>query len=347
MNGQEKGAPMKKPAISWIISFAVLLAAGGLLTATATARSTAPPQNTAAPTITGQAREGSTLTAENGTWSNSPTSYAYQWQRCASDGTGCANISGATSKTYTLAAADVDHRVRVVVTATNADGSASANSAPSAIVSATGAPTNTAKPTISGTPAVGELLTANNGTWTGGASSFTYQWQRCPAGTTAACVDISGATSKTYTVRTADVGSALRVNVTARNASGSRATATSDPTAIVGSSTTTVIQTTTNTTTTTVTTGAPTISFLAARRVGAKVYARFRVCASVAGPISVVARETKNGLSGRHSFTVARCGTYSRSWTVLKLFRTGTIRVSLRATDKSGKTSRTVSRLVR
>jgi hypothetical protein len=336
---------MKKRAIIWIIPLVALLAAAGLLTATAAARTAAAPQNTAAPTISGQAREGSTLTANNGTWSNAPTSFAYQWQRCASDGTGCANISGATAKTYMLVAADVDHRVRVVVTATNADGSASANSAPSAIVSATSAPTNTAKPTISGTPAVGEVVTANNGTWTGGATTFTYQWQRCPAGATTACINIAGATGKTYTVRTADVGSALRVNVTAHNASGSTATATSDPTTIVGSGTSTVTQTTTTTTSTV--NRAPTLSLLSAKRIGAKVYVRYRVCDDSPGSISILGRETKQGLSGRHRFAVTGCGVRARSWVVAKLFRTGTIRVSLQATDKSGKSSRTVSLLVR
>jgi hypothetical protein len=324
---------------------AVLLAAAGLLAATATARTTAAPQNTAAPTISGQAREGSTLTADNGTWSNSPASFTYQWQRCNADGASCANVSGATAKTYTLVAADVDHRMRVVVTATNADGSASANSAASAIVSATGAPVNTAKPTVSGTPAVGEQLTASNGTWTGGVRSFTYQWQRCPAGTTTACVSISGANAKTYTVRTADVGSALRVDVIAHNASGSTATATSDPTAVVGSGTTTVTSTTT--TTQTAVNHAPTISLLSAKRVGVKVYVRYRTCDDRSTHLSILARETKQGLSGRHRFTATGCGVHSRNWVVAKLFRKGTIRVSLQATDTSGKSSRMVSRVSR
>src|SRR5439155_8506535 len=155
----------------------VVLLGAALLTGVATARTAAVPQNTSPPTISGTAREGNTLTARNGSWANTPTSFAYQWQRCGADGTGCADITGAMNQTYTLTSADADHTVRVQVTAKNADGQSTANSAPSAVVSSRSAPTNTAKPTISGTPRVGEELTASNGTWTGGATSFTYQWQ--------------------------------------------------------------------------------------------------------------------------------------------------------------------------
>src|SRR5271166_3727112 len=58
------------------------------------------PENTSAPTITGAAQQGQTLTEAHGAWSNSPTGYSYQWQRCSATGTGCTAISGATSQTY-------------------------------------------------------------------------------------------------------------------------------------------------------------------------------------------------------------------------------------------------------
>ena len=95
----------------------------------AVAVAAAVPGNTALPTISGTAKDAQTLTATNGTWSGSPTSYAKQWQRCDSAGANCTNISGATAATYVLASADVGSKIRVKVTATNASGSASATSA--------------------------------------------------------------------------------------------------------------------------------------------------------------------------------------------------------------------------
>ena len=85
------------------------------------------PSNTSKPTVSGKAKVGATLTAQPGTWTDAPTGYAYQWQRCSASG--CTNILGATSPTYTLTRADKGHPVRVAVTATNAAGSATANSA--------------------------------------------------------------------------------------------------------------------------------------------------------------------------------------------------------------------------
>src|SRR5579864_4362798 len=94
-----------------------LLAVVAVVLVVAAGASAAVPQNTASPTIGGTAREGQTLTASDGAWSNSPTSFTYQWQRCASDGSGCGDISGATSKTYSLVSGDIGHTARVVVTA--------------------------------------------------------------------------------------------------------------------------------------------------------------------------------------------------------------------------------------
>ena len=64
-------------------------------------------------------------------------------------------------------------------------------------------------PTISGTPQVGQTLTATKGTWTNSPTSFTYQWNR--AGT-----PIGGATAATYVPVSADVGNTLTISVTAR-----------------------------------------------------------------------------------------------------------------------------------
>jgi hypothetical protein len=95
------------------------------------------PSNTSPPTITGTPREGSTLTANPGTWSGTtPITFRYQWQRCASTGGTCSNIIGATGRTYVLTAADVNRTMRVVVTARNSIGSRSRTSVPTAVVQA-------------------------------------------------------------------------------------------------------------------------------------------------------------------------------------------------------------------
>ena len=117
----------------------------------------------------------------------------------------------------------------MVVTAVNADGQASATSAATDVVSGGDAPVVKTKPSISGSAVVGEELTADNGTWTGGAVSFTFQWQRCDS-VGNGCVDVTNATARSYGVRTRDAGHRMRVAVTAKNASSS-STATSDATA--------------------------------------------------------------------------------------------------------------------
>jgi len=89
------------------------------------------PSNIALPAISGEAIEGETLSANAGTWTGSPTSYAYQWQDCNNSGANCSNISGAKSVNYTLVESDVGSTVRVIVTASNASGSMNATSEPS------------------------------------------------------------------------------------------------------------------------------------------------------------------------------------------------------------------------
>jgi streptogramin lyase len=84
-----------------------------------------PPTNSSEPMILGSPTQGQTLSATNGSWTNDPTGFSYQWQRCDP---GCADISGATGDSYTLAVDDVGMSVRVVVTASNAGGSGRAES---------------------------------------------------------------------------------------------------------------------------------------------------------------------------------------------------------------------------
>jgi hypothetical protein len=90
-----------------------------------------------APTIAGEARQGQTLTEHNGEWTNGPTSYAYQWQRCDASGNNCTAISGANTQTYVTTEADVGHTLRVAETASNAGGAGSpANASATAAVTA-------------------------------------------------------------------------------------------------------------------------------------------------------------------------------------------------------------------
>ena len=119
-------------------------------------------------------------------------------------------------------------------------------------------PSNTSRPTISGSPYVGGALTASPGGWNGSKPiTFQYQWQLC--NTHGSCADITAETAATYVVRPIDVGFELRVRVTASNASGA-SSSMSVPTAKVTSLASTPTTTTTPTTTgtvVTVTAGAP------------------------------------------------------------------------------------------
>jgi hypothetical protein len=98
------------------------------------------PTNTAAPTITGTAKVGSTLTATSGTWSGvTPITFTYQWTVCGEDGNQCHDISGATQQTYKPVSGDAGNTLRVEVAAKNSEGTTTATSVPSPkIASASG-----------------------------------------------------------------------------------------------------------------------------------------------------------------------------------------------------------------
>ena len=211
------------------------------LTGAGTAASEAAPTNTTEPRITGDPNVGSTLTANRGSWTGNPTSYRYQWVRCPDsgsrpDGSDCAAIGGATTQQYALADADAGKRLRVRVTATNADGSATAASNATAKVGEATMPVNTTPPTISGSPTVGSAFRADPGEWTN-RPTFAYQWRQCNADG-GACTDIRGADGQTYRLVDVDRGKTIRVRVTATSGA-SKATATSVPTAVIRTATST------------------------------------------------------------------------------------------------------------
>lgn len=119
---------------SMLFAVTALLALVGGGTAAA---APSPPQNTVSPSISGTARQGETLTADPGTWSGTqPISFGYQWRRCDSNGSSCANILGATAKTYTLTSVDVGNTLRVRVQARNTAGTHAVVSAPTAVIAA-------------------------------------------------------------------------------------------------------------------------------------------------------------------------------------------------------------------
>jgi hypothetical protein len=86
------------------------------------------PVNKTPPAIAGTARPGQALVESDGSWSNSPTSFARQWFRCDRPGA-CAAIVGASGSSYTVAGGDAGRMIAVQVTAYNAGGQGSATSA--------------------------------------------------------------------------------------------------------------------------------------------------------------------------------------------------------------------------
>jgi hypothetical protein len=193
------------------------------------------PTNTALPTISGTAQVGQTLSTAGGTWTSSTTitKVTYQWQRCDANGNSCGSIGGASATGYQVGSSDVGHTIRVAQTVTNSDGSTTAVSDATAVVTEHGEPVDLTLPTISGTTEVGQRLSTNGGNWSSSSSykSVTYQWERCD-GAGAHCALISGATSSSHVLTNDDPAHTLRVEQIVTNSSGT-ATATSNPSGLV------------------------------------------------------------------------------------------------------------------
>lgn len=174
-----------------------------------------PPALTTAPVVTGSTQQGSTLTSSTGVWAGTPVpTYTYQWQR---DGVA---IGGATNATYVTVGADIGTGVRCRVTATNAGGTASANSNAITVVVA-GSPEITVQPNstsaLEGATAVFSLTAT-------GTPAPTYQWQVNPigGGGWANVAEGAGGTTNSYTTEALasnDNGDQYRCIVT--NAGGS------------------------------------------------------------------------------------------------------------------------------
>lgn len=170
--------------------------------------------------ITGTAKVGATLTAVATPWTGPDTHLHYQWLAAGSP------IAGATSSTFVPTDAQAGSAISVQVTAWQAGyvPSATATSPPTKPIPAAKAFTATPAPTISGTAAVGQKLTATASPWTP-TTAFSYQWEvgGQPVGTG----------TKTYTLAPADVGQPVTVVVTSTKAGYDRQSVSSDPTASV------------------------------------------------------------------------------------------------------------------
>lgn len=86
------------------------------------------PANLGSPQVLGSPVVGSTLSADRGVWNAAFPApvFTYQWKKCNTAGLSCVDIGGATASTYVPVIADIGFVVKVSVTGTNSEGSASA-----------------------------------------------------------------------------------------------------------------------------------------------------------------------------------------------------------------------------
>ena len=192
---------------------------GETLTSAATAAVDAAPNSpaTGAPTITGTAQVGQTLTADISAIADADglanVSYSYQW--IANDGTSDTDIAGATDSTYTLVAADEGKTIKVRMSFTDDAGyGETLTSAATAAVDAAPNSPATGAPTVTGTAQVGETLSADTSAIADADGlanvSFSYQWIRNDGSSD---TDITGATDSTHSLDDADEGKTIKVKV--------------------------------------------------------------------------------------------------------------------------------------
>ena len=157
---------------------------------------------------------GATLSASTGTWTSTPgvASYTYQWQRSMNDGDTWSPLQGETRSTYKVVASDYAFKLRVVVTAINANGSRTAASLKTSAVAET---YNVQIPIVRGTLVSGQLLEVTDGVWSSDFPlTFRYQWKRDGS-------NISNQISPSYTLTDTDVNTSISVTVTAYSSLGS------------------------------------------------------------------------------------------------------------------------------
>lgn len=184
------------------------------------------------PTVSGDPEPGQLLTATPGASTGGGVlTYSYRWRRCDNGLWQCTTISGADGQSYRVTADDLGLRLMVMVTVTNDVGAEMAGSLLTPPVTAR-PPVVTSSPSILGTSEQGQTLNAANGSWEGTQPiEFRHQWERCDAHGLS-CVEIVSATGPSYTLAAGDVGTTIRLAVTARGLGGA-ALALSEPSAVV------------------------------------------------------------------------------------------------------------------
>jgi hypothetical protein len=205
------------------------VASGGSLHIAASTTAPPVPANFVAPTVAGSATQGGILTETHGRWTKNPTTFTYQWQDCDVSGANCASISGATSQTYAITAADAGHTIRVLETAANSAGPGTAAASEPTGVVAPSRPVIASAPRITGPLTQGKTLTEVHGTWSNAPLSYTYVWERCDTAGKH-CAPIARATNQYYVLTAADVGHRILVLESAANAGGSASAFPSLPT---------------------------------------------------------------------------------------------------------------------
>jgi hypothetical protein len=179
-------------------------------------------ESTAQPVVTGPPVVGKVVQVTTGTWSPTPPTLAYRWERCNPNGRACAAIPAAVADSYTIVPADLGHALLAVVQATNGGTiqNAFSTATPAVVVRTAGGPTPTVGPTVAGSAIQGQQLVAQPGIWRGvGPIVFGYGWYRCnTAG--GHCKLIPGASKNAYTTGSPDVGKTIGVTLSVADSIG-------------------------------------------------------------------------------------------------------------------------------
>jgi hypothetical protein len=164
-----------------------------------------------APSIsyTGALQPGTVMTSVPGTgYVPSAVTLARQWQKSVNGGTTWVSIAKATAVTYTPAATDVGTEFRAEVISSKVGYATQTQWSEAETVLNSPTLATITPPVVTGAGQVGNLLTANPGTWNATTLVYTYQWYRDD-------VLIPGATASTFTPDFTDATDTISFTVTA------------------------------------------------------------------------------------------------------------------------------------